>query len=73
MFIAYTFKGRKEVRSAAHSTREAAAQELFTANANLHRVETAVAVKTGDGTWTTFGRDIRSVSRLEAATALKQK
>lgn len=71
-FIAYTFKGRKEIRSAAHDTREAAAQELFTADAKLHRVETAVAVQTAEGTLVTFGKDIRSVSRLEAAKALKQ-
>lgn len=71
-FIAYTFKGRKEVRSAAHDTREAAAQELFAANAKLHRVETAVAVQTAEGMRVTFGKDIRPVSRLEAAKALKQ-
>lgn len=71
-FIAYTFKGRKEIRSQAHDTREAAAHELFQAHAKLHRVETAVAVKTDGGTFVTFGKDIRSVSRLEAAKAMQQ-
>lgn len=69
MFIAYTFNGRKELRSSARETREEAAQELFDAHAKLHKVETAVAVKTDEGTLVTYGKDIRSVSRLEAAKA----
>lgn len=65
MYLAYTYKRGKEIRSGAYRTREEAACELFSGNAKLASVATAVAVKHGD-TWTTYGRNIQPVTRRAA-------
>lgn len=72
MYLAYTLKRGKEIRSGAYRTREEAAYELFTADPKLASVATAVAVKHGDR-WTTFGRNIQPVRRDCALAACSDK
>lgn len=68
MFIAYTTRcyknSRNLIESAAHSTREEAARELFGKMPKLKSCSTAVAVNTVEG-YKTYGADIRSISRRE--------
>ena len=66
MFIAYTYWRFRRFESKPAATRVDAARELFAALPKVTSCATAIAVQDPqDGSWMTYGKDIRSVQRHE--------